>query len=102
MNALADDRAAAEAPAPGPSKQVLLERFAKDRGFSNRETEVFAYLIEGRTTTYAAGKLCVAESTVRAHVHGIYRKAQVNSRMELLDAFEEFQKAQEAKPAAQP
>ena len=102
MNALADDRAAAEAPAPGPSKQVLLERFAKDRGFSNRETEVFAYLIEGRTTTYAAGKLCVAESTVRAHVHGIYRKAQVNSRMELLDAFEEFQQAQEATPAAQP
>ncbi len=96
MNALADDRAAAEASTPSPSKQELLERFAEDRTFSKRETEVFSYLIEGRTTTYAAGKLCVAESTVRAHVHGIYRKAQVSSRMELLDAFEEFQKAQGA------
>lgn len=89
MNALADDRAASEAPIAEPSRQERLERFAQERGFSKREGEVFAYLVEGRSANYIATKLCVAESTVRAHVHSIYRKAQVNSRMELLDAFAE-------------
>ncbi len=90
MNTLADDRADAEAGTAGPSKEELLAGFAQAYGLSKRETDVLAYLVEGRTTTYTAEKLVVAESTVRAHVHGIYRKTQVSSRMELLDAFEAY------------
>ncbi len=54
------------------------------------EAEVAAYLLAGRTTSFAAEKLFIAESTVRAHVHSIYRKCDVHSRMELMDAFDAF------------
>ena len=90
VNALADDRAVAEASSSGLSRASALAEFAKAQNLSQRETEVFVYLAEGRTTSYIASKLFVAESTVRAHVHSIYQKAQVSSRMELLDAFEEY------------
>ena len=46
-------------------------------------------MIAGGTTSFAAEKLFIAESTVRAHVHSIYRKCGVHSRMELMDAFDE-------------
>ena len=63
--------------------------FAEQQGLSRREAEVASYLLAGRTTSFAAEKLFIAESTVRAHVHSIYRKCGVHSRMELMDAFDE-------------
>ena len=73
-----------------PSKGTALANFAVSRKLSKRETEVFGYLIAGRTTSYIAERLFVAESTVRAHVYNIYQKADVHSRMELMDAFDAF------------
>ncbi len=88
MSSLADDRAVVEETAPLLGKDEALELFAGEAALSKRETEVLGWLVEGRTTSYIAAKLFVAESTVRAHVHSIYRKTGVKSRMELLDAFE--------------
>ncbi len=87
LHAMADDRAVAESPEPQADRAQALASYTQQISLSGRESEVFAYLVEGRTTSYIAGKLHVAESTVRAHVHSIYRKAEVSSRMELLDTF---------------
>lgn len=89
MSTLADDRAVVEKAAPLLGKDEALGLFSSEAGLSKREAEVLGWLVEGRTTSYIAAKLFVAESTVRAHVHSIYRKTGVGSRMELLDAFEE-------------
>lgn len=90
LASIADDRAIREERDMRPSKGTALANFAVSRKLSKRETEVFGYLIAGRTTSYIAERLFVAESTVRAHVYNIYQKADVHSRMELMDAFDAF------------
>ena len=87
--AVADDRALSEGALEGPTREEAFAAFAEQRGLSRREAEVASYLLAGRTTSFAAEKLFIAESTVRAHVHSIYRKCGVHSRMELMDAFDE-------------
>ena len=90
LASIADDRAVREESEALVPKEEFFSRFAEAIGLSKREAEVLDLLLSGRTTSYAAEKLFVAESTVRAHVHNIYRKADVHSRMELMDAFDEF------------
>lgn len=86
--AVAEDRAVSENKIH--SREDAVTAFAEQNGLSRRETEVTELLLAGRTTSFAAEKLFVAESTVRAHVHSIYRKCDVHTRMDLMDAFEEF------------
>ena len=90
VNALAEERAASEEPDYRLGRTKALDCYAETINLSPREAEVLSYLIEGRTTSYIATRLCVAESTVRAHVHNVYQKAHVNSRMGLLDDFESY------------
>ena len=90
MLSIADDRAVQESEESLPDRETAMATFAQRVSLSPRETEVLGYLLAGRTTSFAAEKLFVAESTVRAHVHNIYRKADVHSRMELLDEFERY------------
>lgn len=89
---IADDQAVNEDLGTNLHKEDFYESYAESIGLSKRETEVLSLLLGGRTTSYAAEKLFVAESTIRAHVHNIYRKADVHSRMELMDAFDAFWK----------
>lgn len=88
--ALADDRAVSEGIEKTPRREEAVSAFAEHWGLSRRETEVTEFLLAGRTTAFAAEKLFVAESTVRAHVHSVYRKGGIHSRMELMDAFEAY------------
>lgn len=88
VNAVADDRATAEACDARLGRTAALEAFSQGAGLTPREAEVLTYLADGRNASYIAEKLVVAESTVRAHVHSIYQKAGVSSRMQLLDALE--------------
>lgn len=87
---VADDQALVEHGAEGPTREEAAADFAEARSLSRREAEVASFLLAGRTTSFAAEKLFIAESTVRAHVHNIYRKCDVHSRMELMDAFDAF------------
>lgn len=87
---IADDQAVSEERDASVHKEDFYDEFAESIGLSRRESEVLSLLLAGRTTSYAAEKLFVAESTVRAHVHNIYRKADVHSRMDLMDAFDRF------------
>lgn len=50
---------------------------------SNREQEVVALLLEGKSNKLIASSLGISQSTVEFHLKRIYAKLQVSSRMEL-------------------
>ncbi|MDD2684415.1 MAG: helix-turn-helix transcriptional regulator, partial [Candidatus Cloacimonetes bacterium] len=49
-------------------------------GLSNRESEVAARLLQGKTYRMIASELCVSENTVKYYVKNIYAKYGVQSR----------------------
>lgn len=53
---------------------------------THREQQVAALVCDGFTNKMIARKLDVVEGTVKAHLHAIYGKLGVQSRIELLDA----------------
>lgn len=53
---------------------------------TDRETEVLQQLDQGRSIPYISQELLVSPSTVKTHVQAIYRKLDVHTRQELLDA----------------
>lgn len=53
-------------------------------GISSREQEVVKLLLEGKSNKQIAASLHIAERTVEFHLHNIYNKLQVRSRMELV------------------
>ena len=67
------------------------EAVAREHGLSARETEVFMLLAKGRGIEHIQGKLCISGHTVKSHVYNIYRKMDINSREELLDAVELYE-----------
>lgn len=96
LSGIAEDRAMEETVGEAPSYEERVESFAKTLGLSRREQEVAEIILTGRTTAYAAKQLYVAESTLRAHVHNMYRKAGVHSRMEFMDEFDRQCKGEES------
>lgn len=59
----------------------ITERF----GLSNRESEILAFALRGRSSERIAQELVIAKSTVDTHLRRIYSKCGVHSRQELLD-----------------
>ena len=51
---------------------------------SAREREVLRLLTAGLSNRQIAAQLCVAESTVKAHLDNIYRKLDVNNRAQAI------------------
>lgn len=93
LSVLLDDRAfyaaLAEISPPAKGKQVS-ERLARLGGLSEREKEVAALLLHGKTYRRIAGELSISENTVKTHVKNIYAKCDIQSRGELIDlAFRE-------------
>ncbi len=55
-----------------------------DYGLTKREKEILTHLSTGLTYEQIAGNLIISKGTVRKHVENIYKKLQVNSRVEAL------------------
>lgn len=51
---------------------------------TTRETEVVGLMVEGLSSRLIARKLHISHETVRVHRRRIFRKAQVNSSLELI------------------
>ncbi|HIY82314.1 response regulator transcription factor [Rubneribacter sp.] len=85
-----EDKERRQARALGVSaKDVATDAFADELCLTAREREVYAYLVRGRSASFIAETLCVSVPTVKTHVRGIYAKAGVRSKGELLDALDE-------------
>lgn len=64
------------------------EEFARLQGLTARETEIFALLVKGRSAPYIRDELFLSKNTVNTHIKHIYRKLDVHSKQELIDAYE--------------
>lgn len=82
---LADGSIAETAIVIEPSRSSeILPLFVAGHGLSEREKEVLAELIDGRSTTQIADVLFISVHTVRDHVKSILEKVGVSSRAELV------------------
>ena len=52
---------------------------------TERETEIFMLLAEGRTNSEISQSLHIALGTTKTHVYNIYRKLGISSRAELAE-----------------
>lgn len=90
----ADDamESACESPVPAPDTRIcacesVCARFA----LTPREREVFMLLAKGRNAEYIQSALCISSHTVKTHISNIYKKIDVHSAQELLDAIDREQ-----------
>lgn len=56
-----------------------------------REREVFMLLSKGRNAEYIQSALCISSHTVKTHISNIYKKIDIHSAQELLDAIDREQ-----------
>jgi DNA-binding CsgD family transcriptional regulator len=63
-------------------------QFAQRYGLTRREAEIFAYLINGRTSIHISKTLFLSQNTVKGHLKNIYSKANVHTKQELIDCYE--------------
>lgn len=63
----------------------LICTFSTTEKLTEREGEIAALLIKGKTYRMIAGELHVSENTVKTHVKNIYSKAGVQNRTELMN-----------------
>lgn len=62
-------------------------RFAREHGFTSRETEVLRCVIDGLDSAEIASRLVIASGTAKAHLHRMYQKCGVTGRQGLMQAF---------------
>jgi DNA-binding CsgD family transcriptional regulator len=76
------------ASAESADERELIARMAKEYGLSPRETEVFGFLVKGRSNPYIRDQLCISSNTVNSHVRRIYAKTGAHDKQSLIDLFE--------------
>lgn len=86
-----------EAPLEAPQsissrRDALIAQFAEMHGLTARETEVLSLIVAGRDVPYIERELVLAKSTVKTHVKHIYAKCDVNSKQDLIDLVQAFEK----------
>lgn len=73
------------APLPKPTEFGLqLDTFRQRLGLTQREQEVLTLLVQGLSNREIGEKLFISEGTVKTHIHNIYQKAGVSSRLQLM------------------
>ena len=82
------DRQPCEAQLAANLESILSQQArvaARAYGLSNREEEVLAFLLAGRSRPYIRDALAVSLNTINTHVRRIYAKMDVHSYQELID-----------------
>lgn len=90
----AADGKGADGSSPASLFDQACTQVSTSSGLTPRETEAFRLLARGRSISYIADELVIAQSTAKGYVKNIYAKLGVHSRQELIDqvekAFEEM------------
>jgi len=63
---------------------ATIDSFAVIGQLTERESEIAALLLKGRTYRMIADELCLSENTVKTHIKNIYSKFQVQSKTQLI------------------
>ena len=70
---------------PTQDQTMLIHKFNTYEKLTEREGEIAALLIRGKTYKMISAELHVSENTIKTHVKNIYSKAGVQSRTELMN-----------------
>ena len=73
------------------SEQSPAKLFCLAYGLTDRESEIFQRLMEGKSQQEISDELIIALGTVKTHVHNVYQKTNAANRNQLLDQFQKFQ-----------
>ena len=68
----------------------VTSRFAEEYGLTARECDVLELVVDGLDVAGIAEALVISTGTVKAHLHGIYKKGGVSGRVELMRAYGAF------------
>jgi DNA-binding CsgD family transcriptional regulator len=68
-----------------------VEKVAKERELSSRQTELLFLLAKGRNVNYLMKEFYIAKGTAKTHISNIYKKLGVHSQQELMDLFDKKQ-----------
>ena len=83
-----------EKDSAGKAMAKLVRREAKGREIAGlltpREIEVVTMVAKGFSNKEIGSHLCIAEGTVKIHLHNIYEKLKINRRAELVKFAEEY------------
>ena len=83
-----------EKDSAGKAMAKLVRREAKGREIATlltpREIEVVTMVAKGFSNKEIGSHLCIAEGTVKIHLHNIYEKLKINRRAELVRFAEEY------------
>ncbi len=63
---------------------------ATDHNLTQRETDVFELLAQGRSLPAIEERFCLSHSTVKGHVRSIYQKFGVTTKQELLEKLQQL------------
>lgn len=75
-------------------RQKVISSLAGQYGLTQRESQVLDLLAKGRSATFIAKELYLSANTVKSYSKNIYSKLDVHSKQELIDLFEERNKAE--------
>lgn len=70
------------------SKGEMERTFSEKYNLTNRESEILHLLLEDKTNEEISKDLYITVGTVKAHVHKIFEKTEVNRRSQLLHKFQ--------------
>ena len=65
--------------------EVILDLLAQEYGLSKREREISSLIFNGDSYEAIAKQLYISKLTVKKHVHNLYEKLDVSSRMDLIN-----------------
>lgn len=69
---------------PSNKKEQAIDNFMAISGLTQRESEVAALLLRGRTYKMIAAELYLSENTVKTHIKNIYAKFNIQSKTQLV------------------
>jgi DNA-binding CsgD family transcriptional regulator len=64
--------------------KLLIDQVVRKYGFSDREKEIMALIIEGKSNKEIEEQLFISFHTVKNHIYNIFKKCGVNSRSQLI------------------
>ena len=83
-----EDGAKADRLNDGTYTLIRLNSLSAAHGLTDRETELFHLVMQGKTNLQIANDMFISEGTVKAHLHHIYQKFGISSRKELFSLVE--------------
>ncbi|MCK4837053.1 MAG: hypothetical protein KAT17_10455, partial [Candidatus Aminicenantes bacterium] len=67
--------------------EAVVERFFNKKGISSREREIILLILKGMSNKQIEDELYISLGTVKNHAFNIYKKLQINSRVQLVTLF---------------